>query len=82
MLSRENIEAIIKFAHQHKLFLFADEVYQDNVYQEGSKFYSFKKVIQVKLKLLHVLSYTYYIGTRRPHRAQRGWYKCNKNLLN
>uniref|UniRef100_A0A183F3R9 alanine transaminase n=1 Tax=Heligmosomoides polygyrus TaxID=6339 RepID=A0A183F3R9_HELPZ len=45
VLSRDNIETIIKFAHKHHLFLMADEVYQDNVYAPGSKFYSFKKVI-------------------------------------
>ncbi|KAJ8924559.1 hypothetical protein NQ315_000708 [Exocentrus adspersus] len=45
VLSRENIEEIIKFAYKEKLFLLADEVYQDNVYAEGSKFYSFKKVL-------------------------------------
>ncbi|PIO69683.1 aminotransferase, class I/II [Teladorsagia circumcincta] len=45
VLSRENIETIIKFAHRHNLFLMADEVYQDNVYAPGSKFHSFKKVI-------------------------------------
>ncbi|KJH42039.1 alanine aminotransferase 1 family protein [Dictyocaulus viviparus] len=45
VLTRENIETIIKFAHRHKLFLMADEVYQDNVYAEGAKFHSFKKVI-------------------------------------
>lgn len=44
VLSRENIEGIIKFAHQEHLFIFADEVYQDNVYAPGSKFHSFKKV--------------------------------------
>ncbi|XP_052741746.1 alanine aminotransferase 1 [Bicyclus anynana] len=45
VLTRDNIESIIKFAHKHGLFLFADEVYQDNVYAQGSKFYSFKKVM-------------------------------------
>merc|ERR1740139_2129559 len=45
VLPRENIEAIIKFAHKHRLFLFADEVYQHNVYAEGSEFHSFKKVM-------------------------------------
>lgn len=28
------------------LFLFADEVYQENVYAKGSKFHSFKKVVR------------------------------------
>ncbi|XP_054286727.1 alanine aminotransferase 1-like [Macrosteles quadrilineatus] len=45
VLSRDNIENIIKFAHKYNLFIFADEVYQDNVYAEGCKFYSFKKVL-------------------------------------
>lgn len=45
VLSRDNIEQIIKFAHKEKLVLFADEVYQDNIYEKGSKFHSFKKVL-------------------------------------
>eukprot|EP00096_Caligus_rogercresseyi_P009820 TRINITY_DN3417_c0_g1_i1.p1 TRINITY_DN3417_c0_g1~~TRINITY_DN3417_c0_g1_i1.p1 ORF type:complete len:529 (-),score=164.11 TRINITY_DN3417_c0_g1_i1:129-1715(-) len=45
VLSRQNIEDVIKFAHSEKLFIFADEVYQDNVYAEGSAFHSFKKVL-------------------------------------
>ncbi|NXD87661.1 ALAT2 aminotransferase, partial [Halcyon senegalensis] len=43
--SRECIENVIKFAYEEKLFLMADEVYQDNVYAEGSAFHSFKKVL-------------------------------------
>lgn len=45
VLSRENIEEIIKFAHKENLFICADEVYQDNVYAKGAKFHSFKKVL-------------------------------------
>uniref|UniRef100_A0A0M3HN98 alanine transaminase n=1 Tax=Ascaris lumbricoides TaxID=6252 RepID=A0A0M3HN98_ASCLU len=45
VLSRENIEEIIRFAVKHRLFLMADEVYQDNIYGEGCKFHSFKKVM-------------------------------------
>jgi len=45
VLSRENIEGIVKFAHDKNLFLMADEVYQDNVYDADCKFHSFKKVI-------------------------------------
>ncbi|XP_063234998.1 alanine aminotransferase 1 [Bacillus rossius redtenbacheri] len=44
VLSRKNIEEVIKFAHEEELFIFADEVYQDNVYEKQSKFHSFKKV--------------------------------------
>lgn len=45
VLTRNNIEQIIKFAHKHKLFIFADEVYQDNVYDKNSEFFSFKRVM-------------------------------------
>uniref|UniRef100_A0A183D225 alanine transaminase n=1 Tax=Gongylonema pulchrum TaxID=637853 RepID=A0A183D225_9BILA len=45
VLSKKNIEKIIKFAYENRLFIIADEVYQDNVYAEGAKFYSFKSVI-------------------------------------
>lgn len=45
VLTRENIEAVIKFAQKEKLFIFADEVYQHNVYAVGSEFHSFKKVM-------------------------------------
>ncbi|XP_025923869.1 alanine aminotransferase 2-like, partial [Apteryx rowi] len=43
--SRRCIEDVIKFAFEEKLFLMADEVYQDNIYAEGSAFHSFKKVL-------------------------------------
>nr|XP_025843297.1 alanine aminotransferase 1 isoform X5 [Vulpes vulpes] len=43
--ARECIEAVIRFAFEERLFLMADEVYQDNVYAEGSQFHSFKKVL-------------------------------------
>ncbi|XP_040583627.1 alanine aminotransferase 1 isoform X2 [Lepeophtheirus salmonis] len=45
VLARQTIEDVIKFAYKEKLFIFADEVYQDNVYAEGSAFHSFKKVL-------------------------------------
>ncbi|XP_041347626.1 alanine aminotransferase 2-like [Gigantopelta aegis] len=45
VLTRENIEGIIKFAKQERLFILADEVYQHNVYAAGSKFFSFKKIL-------------------------------------
>ncbi len=45
VLSEQNIKDIIKFAHKENLFIFADEVYQDNVYASGCAFHSFKKVM-------------------------------------
>ncbi|RXG71304.1 Alanine aminotransferase 2-like, partial [Armadillidium vulgare] len=46
VLTKKNIQNIIKFAQEKNLFIFADEVYQDNVYAEGSEFHSFKKVLK------------------------------------
>jgi alanine transaminase len=43
VLSKENIEAVIRWAYDKKIFILADEVYQDNIYAEGMKFNSFKK---------------------------------------
>lgn len=45
VLSREHIENVLKFAKKHKLFVMADEVYQDNVYADGCSFHSFRKVL-------------------------------------
>lgn len=45
VLSRENIEDVIRFAHKNHLFLLADEVYQDNIYDKDSSFHSVKKVM-------------------------------------
>ena len=45
VLSRENIENIIRFAHKKKLYIIADEVYQDNIYDKNCCFHSFKKII-------------------------------------
>jgi alanine transaminase len=42
VLTRENIEEIIRFAYDHGLFILADEVYQENIVCKP--FYSFKKV--------------------------------------
>uniref|UniRef100_A0A0B7AXA4 alanine transaminase n=1 Tax=Arion vulgaris TaxID=1028688 RepID=A0A0B7AXA4_9EUPU len=45
VLTRKNIEDIIKFAKDENLFILADEVYQHNIYAKGSQFHSFKKVL-------------------------------------
>lgn len=44
VLSLENIQKIVKWAYSKRLFILADEVYQDNVYADGMKFHSFRKV--------------------------------------
>lgn len=45
VLSYENIQMIINFARQHGMAILADEVYQENIYTEQAKFYSFAKVM-------------------------------------
>jgi len=45
VLTKQNIQDIIRFAHKENLFILADEVYQHNVYAKGSEFHSFKKVM-------------------------------------
>ncbi len=49
VLSEKNIQDIIRFAHKEKLFVFADEVYQDNIYDKGCAFHSFKKVSLIQI---------------------------------
>lgn len=43
VLSRENMEEVVRFAHERRLFLLADEVYQENLAMD-KPFVSFKKV--------------------------------------
>jgi alanine transaminase len=45
VLSHENIRMIIGFAKKHNLSILADEVYQENVYDRGSKFFPFAKTM-------------------------------------
>ncbi|KAG0612620.1 hypothetical protein M758_6G041900 [Ceratodon purpureus] len=44
VLSEENQREIVQFCKEEGLVLLADEVYQENIYAEGKKFNSFKKV--------------------------------------
>ncbi|CAH3174521.1 unnamed protein product [Porites lobata] len=46
VLTYEDIQEVIKFCAREKLVLFADEVYQDNVYAEGAQFHSCKKLLK------------------------------------
>lgn len=46
-LSVENIQDIVRMAHEKSLVLFADEVYQTNIFQPSTRpFVSFKKVLK------------------------------------
>lgn len=44
VLSKENIQDIVKFCFDNKMIIFADEVYQDNIYNEAYKFHSVRKI--------------------------------------
>jgi alanine transaminase len=62
VLSRDNVDMIIRFARAHSLSLIADEVYQENVYERNAKFHSFtramweKGVRDVSLFTMHSVS--------------------------
>nr|XP_040026833.1 alanine aminotransferase 1-like isoform X1 [Gasterosteus aculeatus aculeatus] len=43
--SRESMQEVIRFVSEKRLFLLADEVYQDCVYGEQSEFLSYKRVL-------------------------------------
>jgi aspartate/methionine/tyrosine aminotransferase len=45
VLSRDNIEMIVRFAREHRLAIIADEVYQENVYDCSTSFCSFARVM-------------------------------------
>jgi alanine transaminase len=45
VLSRDNIEMIVRFARTHNLSIIADEVYQENVYDPAARFQSFTRVM-------------------------------------
>ncbi|GLH05997.1 Uncharacterized protein GBIM_11527 [Gryllus bimaculatus] len=45
VLTKNTIREIINFAYEEGLFLIADEVHQQNIYDNNSEFHSFKKVL-------------------------------------
>jgi alanine transaminase len=45
VLSYDNIRMVVGFAKRHGLTILADEVYQENVYSAGRRFFSFAKVM-------------------------------------
>jgi len=56
-LSRENIEQVIRFCEANNIVLFADEVYQTNVYNPERPFTSFKKVVSELKSDVELLSF-------------------------
>lgn len=68
VLSRQNIENVIRFAQKHNLFIMADEVYQENVYLSNSKFYSFKQVLMELGEPFNHMEMASF------HSASKGWH--------
>ena len=44
-MGREDLQDIIRICHSNNIMILADEVYQENVYAEGKKFISMRKVL-------------------------------------
>jgi glutamate--glyoxylate aminotransferase len=45
-LPEANLRELVKFAYDHKIVLMADEVYQENIYQDTTPFVSARKVMK------------------------------------
>jgi len=62
VLSRDNVEMVVRFARAHGLTIIADEVYQENVYDKSLQFNSFARVMaemketEISLFSLHSVS--------------------------
>ncbi|ODN02389.1 Alanine aminotransferase 2 [Orchesella cincta] len=83
VLTKQNIEEIIKFAHKEGLFILADEVYQDNVYASGSEFHSFKKVMMELGAPYNTMELASYFSTSKGYMGEcglRGGYSEVVNL--
>jgi glutamate--glyoxylate aminotransferase len=45
-LPEANLKELVKFAYENKIVLMADEVYQENIYQDSTPFVSARRVLQ------------------------------------
>jgi len=68
VLTRKNIEEIIRFAKEENLLLLADEVYQTNIWGEKSEFHSFKKVMMEMGPEYHHMELASF------HSMSKGWH--------
>jgi alanine transaminase len=65
VMSREQLEGVVRVCAKNKIVLMADEVYQDNVYAPGKEFVSFRQVVleadaKVQLMSFHSISKGYF----------------------
>jgi len=45
IMSREDLESIVRICHDENIMIMADEVYQENIYKEGKEFISLRRVL-------------------------------------
>merc|ERR1719161_2088229 len=65
VMTREQMEGVVRVCEKNKVLLMADEVYQDNIYAPGKEFISFRKVVhelgaRVQVFSFHSISKGYY----------------------
>jgi aspartate/methionine/tyrosine aminotransferase len=78
VLDEANVEMVLRFAAEHGLSVLADEVYQDNVWREGDRFFSFARGLE-RLALRDVSLFSFhsvskgYLG-ECGHRG--GYFEC------
>lgn len=45
LFSENTLQEIIKFCYRHNLAIITDEVYQQNLFREGTEFHSVRKIL-------------------------------------
>jgi len=83
VLSKENIKMIINFARKYNISILADEVYQENIYSDHHKFYSFARVMD-EMKINDVTLFSFHSTSKGflGECGHRGGYLEARNVSN
>ena len=57
LLTYDDIAEIVDFCSEEGILILADEVYQENVYEDGAEFVSFKKVVADRRSSVELVSF-------------------------
>jgi alanine transaminase len=57
LLTYDDIAEIVDFCTEEGILILADEVYQENVYEDGAEFVSFKKVVADRKSSVELVSF-------------------------
>ncbi|MFW9992472.1 MAG: aminotransferase class I/II-fold pyridoxal phosphate-dependent enzyme [Candidatus Odinarchaeota archaeon] len=81
VLNHDNIKMVVEFAKDHELVIMADEVYQENIYNEEDRFYSFAKVMN-ELQVDDVSLFSFHSASKGLHGecGARGGYVEMRNI--